>query len=491
MISMDPLRLVKRERLIELGEDPYPHRYVASHTAATIRAEQDGLADHEVTVAGRLIALRRHGAVTFADLRDATGTIQLLLHRDRLGERAWEVLELLEAGDLLGCRGRVCRTRRGELSVDGGEIKVLAKILLPVPLGKTRDEGSLYLPADPDLRYRNRPLYWLGEPEARRVLVQRARITHSIRQVMDTWEFIEIPTPTVEFTYGGAAARPFETRIHAFGDRPAFLRISPELHLKRLVIGGFPRCYSIAQNFRNEGIDRTHHPEFTMMEWYEQGTDYLDQMVRFETLVSSVAQMACGTMRVCYQGRTLDFTPPWRRVTMAQAVFEQTGIDADQMDERELAARLESLGVPVPQPFTWGMGLVALFEERCSSRIAQPTFVTDHPVDISPLTKRKRGDDRLVERFEPFVAGMELGNAYSELTDPVEQAQRFAEQRQDEQAYPVDYDFVQALAYGMPPTGGVGLGIDRLVMLFTDSASIRDVIPFPLALPLQSRLLGR
>jgi lysyl-tRNA synthetase class 2 len=316
----------------------------------------------------------------------------------------------------------------------------------------------------------------------------RSRVISGIRKFLEARGFIEVTTPTIELSYGGAEARPFTTSIHALSNQPAYLRISPELPLKRFIAGGFDKVFTICQNFRNEGIDRSHNPEFTMLEWYEAFTDYHSQMEQFESLVAQVTKEVTGSMEVTYQGTRIDFTPPWKRVTVLGAL-KDAGVDADRLSERELAGELERRRIELPRPFSWGHAVAILFSELVEKQLVQPTFVCDHPVEISPLTKKKRGDARLVERFEPTAAGMEIGNAYSELTDPLEQKERFERQRElgadrDGVAHhPIDEDFIRALACGMPPTGGVGLGVDRWVMLLTDSHSIRDVIAFPMMKP--------
>ncbi len=315
-----------------------------------------------------------------------------------------------------------------------------------------------------------------------------AKIIARVRDFLDGRGFLEVTTPTIERNNGGAEARPFTTQIRALSNQSAYLRISPELPLKRFIVGGFERVYTICQNFRNEGIDRSHNPEFTMLEWYEAFTDYHYQMEQFETLVSTVAEQVTGSMKVEYDGKALDFTPPWRRLTVLDGLKEH-GIDASNLGEDELREEFKKRKLEVPKPFSWGHAIAALFEELVEPTLEQPTFVCDHPVEISPLTKAKRGDDRLVERFEPLVMGMEIGNAYSELTDPVEQRRRLEDQRkmgpdvEGVEHHPIDEDFLKALACGMPPTGGVGLGIDRLVMLLTNCHTIRDVIAFPMMKP--------
>lgn len=480
--------LRKRERLLELGVHPYPYEYPVTHYISDVHAVEKESGDREISVSGRIWAMRKHGRVWFGDLRDVTGKIQLYLRRDNIAPVTWEALNCLSLGDIIGCRGRLMRTQRGELSIKVEDLTILAKTLVPIPLGKEAGELTFSRHNNPEMRYKERYLYWTTHPETRETFYLRARIISAIRQFLDERGFLEVTTPTIEMIYGGAEAHPFETIVRALGNRRAFLRISPELHLKRFIVGGFPKVYTICQNFRNEGIDRSHNPEFTMLEWYEEGTDYIYQMQQFETMVAYVAERVCGSTRVRYQDTYLEFSPPWRRLTVADAILGATGIDVERLSQEETCRFLSCHNLAVPDPYRWGIAIAEIFDAFCTHELIQPIFIIDHPVEISPLTKRKRGNPRLVERFEPFVVGMEVGNAYSELTDPVEQLERFLEQRKSDENgevehHPLDLDFIRALACGMPPTGGVGLGVDRLVMLLTNSASIRDVIPFPLTGP--------
>ena len=396
----------------------------------------------------------------------------------------------LDLGDIIGIKGTVFRTKRGELSIDVDELTILAKTVVPIPIGKEAGDRVIYGLKNPELTYRERYLHWLLEPEDRARIRTRAQIISAIRRYMERHCFLEVSTPTIESVYGGAEARPFTTSIWALDNEAAFLRISPELYLKRYLVAGFDKVFTICQNFRNEGIDRSHNPEFTMMEWYEAFTDYEIQMERFEDLVSRVCEEVCGSTRITYQTVDLDFTPPWRRLCMLDAIKEYAGVDASAMSTEELVAELACRNIPHDPSLSWGLAVAELFAATCEQHLVQPTFVLDHPIEISPLTKAKRGDGRLVERFEPFAKGMEIGNAYSELNDPVEQLQRFLSQRavravrkgrnKDYEDNPLDLDFIKAIGCGIPPTGGVGLGIDRLIMLLTDAPSIRDVIPFPM-----------
>jgi lysyl-tRNA synthetase class 2 len=485
-MPFDDELLRKREGLLARGHELYPYSFERTHTLEEVRSRQAELMDKSVRVAGRMVAYRGKKKLIFADLADFDGRLQLMLWRDDFDEPTWDLITHgLDLGDWLGVEGRVFVTKMGELSVQARSLAVLAKTVVRVPIQKSKEDRTWFQLSDPETIYRERYLEWIANPQSRRVFVRRARVIAAIRRFLEERGFLEVTTPTIELIYGGAEARPFTTSVHALSGQRAFLRISPELPLKRFIAGGFEKVYTICQNFRNEGIDRSHNPEFTMLEWYEAYTDYRAQMEQFEQLVSRVAVEATGSARVVYESKEIDFTPPWRRLTMLEGL-QEAGIDAGSAGAGELREELLRRGIALPQPFTWGHAVAALFDELVEPRIWQPTFVCDHPLEISPLTKKKRGDPRLVERFEPMAAAMEIGNAYSELNDPVEQRERFLEQhalgadREGVEHHPIDADFLKAVGCGMPPTGGVGLGIDRLVMLLTDSHSIRDVIAFPL-----------
>ncbi len=485
----DPELLEKRKALLAQGIDPYPYSFQRTHTLPQAREAQAELLGKDVSVAGRLVAYRGAGKLVFADLGDFNGRLQVMFRKNHYSDLLWDVIQRqLDLGDWVGVRGQLFITKMGELTVEAREMELLSKTVVRVPIPKSKDDRTFFQLSDPETKYRERYLHWITDASAREVMVRRARVISKIRGFLEARGFIEVTTPTIEMSYGGAEARPFTTAIHALSNQEAYLRISPELPLKRFIAGGFEKVFTICQNFRNEGIDRSHNPEFTMLEWYEAYTDYNYQMEQFETLVSSVARDVTGDYKVTYQGTEIDFTPPWKRITLLGAL-KDIGIDAGSLGEVELKAEMEKRGIHPPKPWSWGHAVAQLFSELVEKTIVQPTFVCDHPVDISPLTKKKRGDDRLVERFEPAVAGMEIGNAYSELTDPVEQRERFERQhamgtdREGVANHPIDEDFVKAVGCGMPPTGGVGLGIDRLVMLLTDSHSIRDVIAFPMMKP--------
>lgn len=497
--GFDPVRLQKRQQLLAEGVDPYPYSFSASWPVLSViqeseAREQAGEAlDFAVTLVGRVWSRREMGRSCFLDLRDQSGKIQLYCLESRLRSELWQQILALDLGDIIGVSGTVFRTKKGELSVAVTTLTILAKTVIPVPIGKETRDQVFYRVTDLESKYRERYLHWMLDAEDRARIRARSQIISAIRRHMEADGFLEVSTPTLEFVYGGAEARPFKTSIWALDHAQAFLRISPELYLKRYIVAGFDKVFTICQNFRNEGIDRSHNPEFTMMEWYEAFTDYEFQMARFETLVAKVCQEVHGSTRVIYQGAEIDFTPPWRRLTMLDALKEYANLDAGAMTVDELTAELDRRGVAYEPPLSWGIAVAELFAALCEQHLIQPTFVLDHPVDISPMTKAKRGDLRLVERFEPFAYGIEIGNAYSELTDPVEQLHRFLSQREaqtardgkgkDYEDNPLDLDFIKAIGCGMPPTGGVGLGIDRLIMLLTDAPSIRDITPFPMIKP--------
>ncbi len=477
-------RLRKRDELIRAGVDPYPAAaFAPSHSLARVRAEADTGAALFVRVAGRIVARRQMGKVIFVDLLEEDVRLQMFVRRARVGEEAWGMLGLLDLGDFLGVEGEIFHTKTGELSVMADTLTVLGKASHPVPLPKRRGERTFDAITDTHRRYRRRHVDLLSNTASREVFVKRSRIVRGIRRYLDEEGFLEVETPILGQAYGGAAARPFTTRLHAI-DQPMVLRISPECALKRILCGGIDRIYELGRNFRNEGIDSSHNPEFTMVEWYEAWSDYLEQMERFETLVARLCDEIHGTTKIAWRGRPLDLTPPWRRLPMIEALSDAVETDVGEVPLEALPALFATHhpeGVEgLPAPLSWGGAVAALFEAAVEPKLWGPDFVMDHPVEISPLTKRHRSDPRLVERFEPIVAGMEVGNAYSELNDPVEQYERLASQQvAREDAWDLDEAFLEAVADGMPPAGGAGLGVDRIVMILTGAESIRDVIFFP------------
>ncbi len=465
----------KLEALRDAGVDPFPHDYDGVTPIAAVRAAHETLADGEETdvshrVAGRLAARRGQGKMAFLDLVDRSGRIQLQARADVLGPEPMERLLSLDLGDLIGVDGTAFRSRRGELTLRVEDWALLAKSLRPPP---DKHHGL----TDVETRFRRRELDLIASEEARALFVTRARVISTIRRFLDDDGFVEVETPVLQPLYGGAMARPFTTHHNAL-DRELYLRIATELYLKRLIVGGLERVYELGKNFRNEGVDTTHNPEFTVLEWYEAYADYLDVAERCERLVHAVA-VATG-----YDGE-LDFTPPWRRETLAEAVLTRTGVDILAARDRDgLAAAMRARDLPVPEQDTWPQLVDELVSKHVEPTLRQPTFLLDYPIEISPLAKAHRSRPGLVERFEAFVDGMEIANAFTELNDPDEQRRRFESQRRlaaagDDEAQPYDEGFVQALEYGMPPTGGIGIGIDRLVMVMTASTSIREVVLFP------------
>jgi lysyl-tRNA synthetase, class II len=483
-------RLRNLDSLVERGFEAYPYAFTTTATAAGLRAThpdgQPGEAwpDEEVVVAGRAMTVRNMGKVTFVTLRDATGDLQAYLQRDRLGE-AYAGVKKLDLGDWIEVRGHPFVTKTGELTVDAAAWRPLVKSLRPLP-------DKFHGLADKEARYRSRHVDLMVNPEVRRAFVLRSRAIAFIRRYLDDLGFLEVETPVLQAVPGGAEARPFVTHHNAL-DHDFHLRISLELYLKRLVVGGFDAVYEIGRNFRNEGISYKHNPEYTMLELYWAGKDYLDILRLVEDLYARLVLELTGSMRLPYQGHVLDFTPPWPRVDYTGELRARAGLDFDPLDEPRLRAfaaeRHPGGGANPPlatQPFH--QLLAKLYDIYVEPSLVQPTFVMDHPEAISPLAKRHRSRLGLVERFEPVAVGMELGNAFSELNDAIDQRRRFEEQAArrlagDEEAQPIDEEFLEALEYGMPPTGGLGLGIDRLAMLLADAPSIRDVILFPLLRP--------
>jgi lysyl-tRNA synthetase class 2 len=482
-MTEDPLmqaRLEKLRHLREEGIDPYPPRFPRTHSIGKVVAGFSSLADEErsgerVTIAGRLTAIRRMGRATFLDLRDGSGKIQVHASLDGLGESSYRALCESDIGDFLGVAGEVFRTKRGELTVEAAEWTLLAKSLRPLP---EKWHGL----KDVELRYRHRALDLIANEAVREAFVRRSRMVSGMRRFLDSRGFLEVETPMMQPIAGGATARPFVTHHNAL-DIDLYLRIAPELYLKRLVIGGLERVYELAKNFRNEGVSTSHNPEYTTLEIYQAYTDYEGMMSLAEELLAESALAAVGSLEVPYQGKTIDLSPPWRRIGLLQAVEEATGITVDGATLQGIRAQAEGKGIELPD-LSRGKLIEHLFEEFVEPELIQPTIVKDYPIEISPLAKRKPDTDGIVERFELFIGGMEIANAFTELNDPLDQRARFEAQERlrmagDDEAQQIDEDFLFALEHGMPPTGGIGIGIDRLAMLLTDSRSIRDVILFP------------
>jgi lysyl-tRNA synthetase class 2 len=478
-IEFNRQRYSKLEAIRARGIDPYPVRYDVTHPAQSILDQAEALIEstETVTVAGRITSKRGHGKSGFAHLLDRTGRIQIYVRLDRVGPDAYEVYDqLIEVGDYLGVKGAVFTTRTGETTVMADELTLLSKSLRALP---EKWHGL----RDIETRYRQRYVDLIINPGVKEVFLKRSRLIRSIQRFMDGEGFIEVETPILQPLYGGALARPFKTHHQAL-DMPLFMRIADELYLKRLIVGGMERVYEIGHDFRNEGIDRTHNPEFTMLEFYIAYVDYEYIMDLVERLFVAVFEEVNGTLEHMYQDRAIDLTPPWPRIPMLDAIRTYSGIDIASLSTGELAAVCGERGLDVDAGLGRGRMIDELFEHFVQDRLVNPTFITDYPVEISPLAKRRRDDPDLTERFELFICGSEFANAFTELNDPVDQRRRFEEQvemqrKGDGEAHNMDEDFLRAMEYGMPPTGGCGIGIDRLAMLVTDSANIKDVLLFP------------
>jgi lysyl-tRNA synthetase class 2 len=477
----------RREALAALrarGYEPFAYRYDRTHTAAAALEAFDPEREVPVRVAGRLVALRGHGKTTFAHVEDATGRIQLYFRRDDLGTDVYELLALLHLGDIIGVEGTVFRTRTGEVTVRAAALTLLAKALRPLPLGKADADGVQHgVLADAETRYRQRYADLAVHADVREVFRTRARTVAFLRRFLDDRGFLEVETPVLQAIYGGAMARPFVTYHHAL-DRQLYLRIATELYLKRCVVGGLERVYEIGRDFRNEGIDRLHNPEFTMLELYQAYADYEDMMDLTEEMVEACVREIAGAARIERFGTEVDFTRPWRRERYAELVERHAGIRLTTADDAAFRRAVAAKGAD-PDGMSRAKLVDEIFKEYVESTLQAPTFVVDFPIELSPLAKPKRGDPAFAERFEFFVLGRELANAFSELNDPDDQRRRFEAQvaaraAGDLEAQVMDEDYVLALEYGLPPTGGIGLGIDRLVMLLAGQSAIRDVILFPL-----------
>ncbi|RMF58689.1 MAG: lysine--tRNA ligase [Calditrichaeota bacterium] len=487
-------RKQKLQKLIELGVNPYPYKFERTHTTKEVKEQFESLENQTVRVAGRLMANRLMGKAAFCDIRDMYDRLQLFIKKNEVGEHGFDIYKLLDIGDIIGVEGIVFKTRTGEISILVKELTVLCKSIRPLPVVKEKIEDGKRVVYDPfsdkELRYRQRYVDLIVNPEVKEVFIKRSKIITAMRNFLNERGYLEVETPILQPIYGGASARPFVT-THNTLKMKLYLRIANELYLKRLIVGGFEGVYEFAKDFRNEGMDRFHNPEFTQMELYVAYQDYYWMMELTENLISSIAQEVLGTTKITFQGHEIDLTPPWRRLPLFEGIKEYTGMDLTDATEEELKAAAEKLHITVEKE--WGSGKIIdeIFGEYVEPKLIQPTFIIDYPLEMSPLAKKHRDNPRLVERFEPIIAGKEVGNAFSELNDPMDQRERFEAQmelraRGDEEAQVLDEDFLRALEYGMPPTAGLGIGIDRLTMLLTDQPSIRDVIFFPQMRPEQS-----
>lgn len=479
---------IRREKLAALqaaGEDPYwQTKFEWNATSEEIKANFDAMEGKPVKVAGRLMSKRGMGKVSFCDLQDRAGRIQLYARQDEMDEAVYKKFKKFDIGDIVGVDGEVFRTQRGEMSVRAKDITLLSKALLPLP-------EKFHGLQDRELRYRQRYVDLIMNPEVKRNFIIRSRFIKHVRDYLDSRGYMEVETPVLNTISGGATARPFIAH-HNTLDIDLYMRIATELPLKRLIVGGLDRVYEIGRIFRNEGMDPKHNPEFTTVELYQAYADFNNMMDLFEELLSSAAKNILGTYQVQWQGEDIDLTPGWPRLTMHEAVKQYLGVDFLAIDsDAEAVAAAKAIGVELPEGKepTWGNALYECFDQKVEGKLVQPTFITMHPVDVSPLAKRSTLDPRLTERFELFVCRSELGNAFSELNDPIDQRQRFqkeveARAKGDSEAGMMDDDYINALEYGLPPTGGLGIGIDRCVMLLTNSDSIREVILFPTMKPL-------
>ena len=485
--DLNELLKIRREKLANLqaeGKDPFEiTKFNRTHTSADVKDKFDELEGKDVIVAGRIMAKRVMGKASFYHIQDMQGKLQAYIKRDDVGEESYKDFKTYDIGDIVGVKGFVFKTQTGEISVHTHEITLLSKSLRPLP---EKYHGL----KNTDLRYRQRYVDLIVNPEVKDTFILRSKIIKELRRILDSKGYMEVETPILNTIYAGDAARPFITH-HNTLDLDMFLRIAPELYLKRLIVGGFDKVYEIGRLFRNEGMSIKHNPEFTNIELYAVYEDYNDMMDIAEEIVSTIAKNVLGTTKITYQGVDIDLTPSWKRISMIDSIKEVTGIDFNTIETDEEARKLadEKHVELEPTKQTRGHIINAFFEEFVEETLIQPTFIIDYPVEVSPLTKRKPSDKRLVERFEMFIGGREYGNAYSELNDPIDQYNRFAAQVEarkqgDEEAGMMDEDFVNALEIGLPPTGGLGIGLDRLIMLLTDSASIRDILLFPTMKPL-------
>ena len=503
MEDLSQVLRIRREKLEALGErgiEPFAYNYDPTHRTAAVTASFEAAeAEGELSeggdgesgrLAGRIVSWRGHGKSAFAHLEDVSGRVQIYFKKDVLGDGPFADLDLVDLGDWIGVEGPTFRTRTGEVTIRAESYTLLTKSLRPLPFGKVETDAETGERtvhsgfSDQEARYRQRYADLAVHPEVREVFRKRSQIVTSLRAFFDSEGFLEVETPVLQPLYGGASARPFVTKHNAL-DQTMYLRIADELYLKRLIVGGLDRVYEISKDFRNEGLSRVHNPEFTMLEWYQAFSDYHDQMDLVERLLLHVLDDAIGSRTIMYGEHEITFEPPFRRLGLVDGLSEALGMDVHDMDEAALRAKAKELHVPDLDGAGRGKLIDKLFGELVESDLIQPTFVIDHPKELSPLAKPHREDARLTERFELYIAGAEIFNAFSELNDPIDQRERFEAQAAlrvagDDEAQPVDDDYIRALEYGMPPTGGVGMGVDRLVMMLTNQSSIRDVILFPI-----------
>jgi lysyl-tRNA synthetase class 2 len=481
------VRMEKLEKIREMGVNPYPYSYNRTHFSQEIIANFSDLEAKSVAVTGRIMSVRLMGKAAFCHIQDHKGRIQIYISKNDVGEDDFALFKMLDIGDLAGFTGEVFKTRTGEISVHAKQFQLLAKSLRPLPIVKEKEvdgEKIVYDEfADKELRYRQRYVDLIVNPEVKEVFEKRSKIISAIREFLNKNDFLEVETPILQPLYGGAAARPFTTHHNSL-DMTLYMRIANELYLKRLIVGGFDRVYEFAKDFRNEGMDRFHNPQFTQVELYAAYKDYKWMMDFIEKLFEHVAMTVFGSTKIKFRGYDIELAAPWKRLPMFEAIKEYTGKDLSELDEEGLRAAAEELKVEVSPEMGAGKIIDEIFGELVEPKLIQPTFIMDYPIEMSPLAKKHRDNPALVERFEPIIGGKEVANAFSELNDPIDQRERFMEQMKlrekgDDEAQMLDEDFLRALEYGMPPTAGLGIGIDRLVMLLTNQTSIRDVIFFP------------
>jgi lysyl-tRNA synthetase class 2 len=480
-------RRTKLAELRKIGEEPYKRKYGKTHMVGDLLAKFKSLKKDavrkkaKVSVAGRIRSVRKHGGVIFSDLQDSSGRMQLFLEMKTLGSKKFEFFDsMINTGDIVGAKGFIFKTKRGELSVWVKDFELLTKSLLPLP----KEWFGL---KDKEIRYRQRYVDLIMNPEVREIFDKRRKTLESIREFLNGLGFVEVETPILQPLYGGASARPFESKLHAL-DMKVYMRIANEMYLKRLIVGGYERIFEFSQDFRNEGIDKTHNPEFMLMETMCAYADYKESMEVTEKMIEHVVKKVCGKTRIVYQGKVLEFKTPWKRMSMLRSIKKYTDKDLTDLDRDQAFKIAEKLGVEVERSMSWGEIVFKIFEEKVEEHLIQPVHIYDFPADVSGLAKRRPDDPRLAERFETFINTWELVNSYSEGNDPEELRKYWQKaekdlKKGDEEAQRMDVDFIRALEHGMPPTSGIGLGVDRLVMLLTDSTSIRDVILFPFMRP--------
>jgi lysyl-tRNA synthetase class 2 len=479
----------KLKKLKEKNINPYPYSFKRTHASSEIIQNNEKLESEqtEVKIAGRMVSLRLHGKSLFAHLQDGAGRIQIYVKSDEVGKEKFELFDLFDIGDFLGVTGNIFKTKTGEITIRATDFCILAKSMQPLP---EKWHGL----QDKELRYRQRYVDLIVNEEVKKIFLFRTELIRAIRKFLDDLGFVEVETPILQPLYGGAFARPFVTHHNAL-DIDLYLRIADELYLKRLIVGGFEKVYEISKSFRNEGMDRNHNPEFTMLELYQAYADYNDVMELYENLLNKVTTQVSGSNKFEFEGNQIDLTSPWRRIPLLDSIKEYAGADLRGKSEEEIRKIADQLNVKEDLSRPRGKLIEAIFETQVQPRLIQPTFITDYPLEMSPLAKHHRQKEGLTERFELFIGGCEMGNAFSELNDPQDQRERFLQQadlakRGDEEAQVLDEDFIRALEYGMPPTGGLGFGIDRLVMVLTNTHSIREVIFFPQMRPVENPAEG-